>query len=439
MMRNTATIEEVAWLDVKDSVAMVNPELADIIECLHPDKSKKLTLFRARYPFGAKITDHGLLHLPNEYGNIVPINDTTIPEKTQEKLSYNPVPLALVTKNNAEVFTISEHRFVPFKLFSPGEFFGTWELLDPTAFKQQAYSWNFSAGARSIFMLPKISEAYSYSKLRSKYSVTPSTPKYLADHHEIFTTIANHPDFPNAWHNEIIFFPKEWLKQISCLTNNAWAAFYFFILKVAWMQSLNWRNQLNTELIWQSLADEMSNRNMHPRHYLINTVKHLITIGMGTAPAFVPATNSCSAPIAGLQNVYEHDYGLKYTPTIMIPNHLETTSKKLPVYYSLQTPTLLTYTPNTSHIRSTMKDIQDIKYLMDALLYKLKKDNKPPYQLVKNIVFDYFHTELDKHSSVRLTENIPKEDDRFIKTAKPFSVSASFLRGCVRISRIEED
>ncbi len=438
---HTASIEELRWADVRDSIATINAELADIVDYLKP--SDDLTLFRAKYPFGTKISDHGILHIPNSNGNIVPIYDDSIPKNTRDKLSYNPIPLSLVTKNNSEVFTISDNRLIPLKIFEPGELFGTWELLDPEPFKQQAYNWSFSAGARSIFMLPKIADAYSHSRLRSKYGVSLSTPKYLSDHHEIFAKIANHRTFPYKWHNEIIFFSDKWLNNLSQRSNIKWTALYFLILKAAWNQFLNWRSQITTELIWQSLSEEMSRRNMHTRNYLVNTVKHLITLGIGTTPAFVPATTEDSAPINGLQTAYIDDYKLKYNPTIMIPASLNfanhTTSEN--IYYSLQDPSLLTYTKSASHSRSAMKDLQDIKYLLDALLDRLKNDMPPTYKLVNNLNFEYFHTEIDQYGDIIPSKDISIEDSRFIHCGNdkgdtlPFSDSASFLRGCIRISR----
>ncbi len=433
-----ASIEELRWGDVRDKVAAINPELAEIIDFLKP--SDEFTLFRARYPYGSTISDYGELHLPNSQGNVVSIHDKSIPEDTRNKLSYNPVPLAMVTNNNTEVYTVSDNRLIPFRMFTEGELFGTWELLDPDEFKQETYNWSISAGARSIFMLPKISDASSHRRLRAKYGVSLATPKYFSDHHEIFTKIANHNEFPHEWHNEIIFFSQKWVEGISQLLNNKWTALYFFILKEAWEQSLNWRNQLNTELIWQSLSVEMSRRNMHPRHYLVNTVKHLINLGIGTTPAFAPVIDDKVAPIAGLQTAYARDYALKYNPTIIATTHMGINKIDKHVYYSLQAPSLLTYAPSASHSHSAMKDIQEIKYLMDILLSRLKADDSPSYQLISNINFKYFHTEPDPQGYTESVEKIITEDSRFSsccnsKGKLPVADSASFLRGGIRISR----
>ena len=217
MEKHKPNFEELKWEDLREEVAKLTPVLANIIDDLHSKqlKDKDYTLFKVRYPFGSKISDSGTLHIPNQYGRVVSISDKSIPDEIRNKLSYNPVPLSFVLKNTSEVFTLADNRFIPFKIFTPGEFFGTWELIDPTPFKKQAYNWSFTAGARSIFMLPKISESYSHQKLRSKYGVSLSPPKFLADHYEIFTKIATHPEFVDEWYNEIIFFPQKWLAKIT--------------------------------------------------------------------------------------------------------------------------------------------------------------------------------------------------------------------------------
>src|SRR3989339_524956 len=436
LCQHKAFIEELTWHDVKDEVASVNPKLAEILNQLKPGKG--LTLFKAKYPFGAKILENGIFYLPAKDGSVVSVYDPQIPNTMREKLAYNPVPVALVLKNTCEVFADSENRFIPFKIFMPGEIFGTWELVDPKVFKQQAQNWDFKAGVRSIFMLPKISEHLSHARLRHQYGVRLSAPKYLSEHHQVFTKIANHPEFSEEWYNEIIFFPEDWLIQAKHATHS-WIALNYFLLQETWIQSLIWRSQVSLELIWQSLSQEIDKRNMKPRHYLVNTVKHLIMIGIGSIPAFAPALDSICAPIKGLQAVYQNEYGLKYTPTIMIPQHLS--KKTSPVYYSLQCPTLLSYSPMTSHVRSAMHDLQEIEYLMTALLEKLKKNKAPLYQLVKNIQFHYYHTELDPHHVIQSAQLLAEEDLRFsqvlcktTRAIKKIAESASFLRGCIRIS-----
>lgn len=435
-MEHKAVIEEMSWDDVKNDVKSVNSALYEVVESIKPTD---LTVFKARYPYGAKICDYGSFYLPSDDGSVVPIDSPKVPSRIRDALNYNPMPVSLVLNNNVEVFSELDSRFIPIETFTPGTLFGTWEIFDEPQIRDQTRNWSFSAGARSIFMLPKISNDAHHRRLVAKYKVAPSSPKYLSDQHNIFTAISNNKSFEEPWYNEIIFFPSKWIEKANAsINNNKWLAFKYLLLNEAWKYSSNWRYQLSINLVWRALSLELDKKNMHARPYLVDTIKHLISIAIGTALAFRPATNSNSAPIRGLQDVYISDYGINdYMPTIMEPCYLHNYDE--PVYYSLQNPTLLACPQ--SGFRSTMKDLQDVQYLMDLLLYQLKKENLSIYSLIKDVKFDYFHSESNKSGYiVSLTKDIPAEDDRFLKLCgddKPstllFPNTASYLRGCVRL------
>jgi len=430
---------EIPWHMVQEKIININPELSKIINQLNI--GKEFTLFEAEYPFGTTILKQGRLHIPNEQGNIVPIDDSTIPSTIRHRLTYNPVPLSLVLENNTEGYIDIETHSTPFALLTPGDIFGSWELFDLPILKPQSSNWSFNAGARSIFMLPKISSSNAHLKLRSKYGVSPYPPKDTHAHFQIFNTLANHKDFSQPWRNKLIFFPIEWIQQQDNPNNPAWTLFFHYLLKKAWRESLHLRTHMTFELIWHSLTSELDKRNLKPKRYLIDTLKHLLGISIGALPGFAPATNSQIAPIDGIQQSYTNVYGLQqYIPTIMVPSKLSISEETMPVYYSMQHPSILAYLDQIFTTRSTFRDLQDIKYLMEMLLTKLKRDKKSIYALLEHIKFDYFHTEKDPSGEIRPTTDIFKGDDRFLKIAgkkdsRNFAYSASFLRGCIRISK----
>lgn len=438
-----ATFESFTWPEIRSLVHEVNPELAQIVDSIGPDDSYKL--YRADYPFGATIANLGQLHIPNGLGRVVRLSDNTIDKAIRADLNYNPVPVALNLHHNAEVYVIHDSRFVPLKVFTPGEIFGVWELLDPPTFKLQAQNWSFSAGARSLFMVPKITESTSHAKLRQKYSLRPFTPKGLLDHQQIFSTIANHPNFSESWQNSILFFGRNWVSHLSDPPESPWYKLNYFWLRQAWLQSLNWRNQLSFELIWQSLAQQVEQRNLKPRRYIIDTVKHLITVGTGTAPAFAPAIDNQSAPVQGLQSVYVNDYHLKnYLPTIMEPRHLNTNKPGDQVYYSLQSPTLLTYSSHHINTRSILQDLRDLKFLIDILMEKLESDKAPILALVKNLNFEFFHSEVDTYGEILSSNDMVDGDPQLSYTQddypdRRFAETGPFVRGCIRLSIREND
>ncbi len=113
---------EVTWEFIREEVAATNHELYEVIELLSPDK--KLTLFKARYPFGAHIIDNGILNLPHKSGKVIPLKTAEVEKKIKDKLSYSPIPLALLMNKASEVFVKNGEHIIPLKLLPPGNLFG---------------------------------------------------------------------------------------------------------------------------------------------------------------------------------------------------------------------------------------------------------------------------------------------------------------------------
>jgi hypothetical protein len=189
---------EVQWSEVKAQFLAHNKPLHDAIDNLK--LSKKHTLIRCRYPFGAKINYKGTLHLANADGNIVPITDSSIPQALREKLSYRSVPTGLFSHNAGEVYFKMDNRVISLNLFMPGYLMGLWELLDsPTSYLAKRI-WSVSAGARTMLMVPKITDAESHTILQKEFGVPKKLSKTFHDHWEIFKAIANHKNFEEEWY-----------------------------------------------------------------------------------------------------------------------------------------------------------------------------------------------------------------------------------------------
>ncbi|MCL5260156.1 MAG: hypothetical protein M1561_00515 [Gammaproteobacteria bacterium] len=431
-------LEELSWHAVEAEIGAVNSRFAELIRKLNPPKS--LTVFKARYPYGAKILEDGVFNLPLLHGGTISIDSPKIPAEIKKRLSYNPLPISLVLKNTCEVYAKSDNHCMPIRICKPGETFGTWEIFDSKPFKLAISGWDISSGARSVLMLPKTAIFSAHNKLRTKYEFNLPPPKSLIDQHNIFTKLAQHHLFPEEWENIVLFFPKEWLEQEKGFSS-IWKFFNYYLLKEAWHQTLFLRNHIGISLIWRALAAEMEKMTAKPRNYIVETIKKLIMIGLGTDPAFAPATNSLSVPINGLQKVYMEDYKIGYLPTIMEASYLNA-NNNLPVYYSLQYPTLLQYPSIYDNSRSAMQDCEIIKQLIDALQEKLKKDNPREYELTKHLQFDYYHTEKDSFRVMNLPNNLVQKDARFCYSSLKnnqleFAYNASFLRGCIKLSLIK--
>jgi hypothetical protein len=433
-MRNkeTAVFQEVDWQAVRLEVKAKNPELANIIDEINPNKHYKLV--KAVYSFGDLIVQNGLLYLPAQTGKLLPITDENIDKKIKEKLSYSPIPLVLLLDKSSEVFINESNRVIPLNVLNAGNLFGTFETLD-FMFNQKSHPvWNVSAGARSIFMLPRITEASGFKRLRAEYGLSSDTRlKYLADHWAVFAQIANCPNFNEQWRSQALIFPKEWFANSQ---DPAWLKFQRYVFKQGWLQSQYNITKIDFGLLWQACIKAITGRNLKPVSYLSDTLKHLLAISMQSAPAFTPAGQSqLAAPINGLQQVFINTYLLKdYLPTILYPAMLNS-HKNTVGYYSLALPTLLEGSPINKNLSTLMLDIKYIKLMIDTALRAIGHDN----DFINKIQFNYFHVEHDKLAEIQSSKIIPASDPAFLQETeyfnnRTFCATSPFWRGCIKIA-----
>ena len=123
------SITKVSWDEVRDEVFALNPELTDSIDRINPPKS--FALYRVKYPYGGYILKDSVFHIPNHLGNIVPIDDDTIPKALSEDLTYNEHsnPVSITLNKSFELFANHNHQSIPFSMGVPGTILGTWLIL----------------------------------------------------------------------------------------------------------------------------------------------------------------------------------------------------------------------------------------------------------------------------------------------------------------------
>lgn len=435
-------LEKLTWKQVRDDVAKVNPEFAKIVDELSP--GDKYWIAKVTYPYGGLVLKHALLMLPNEKGYIVPITDSSIDPSLREGLSYNlnSNPVCFVLKNAFEIYLPLPDRTVPLSgLIYPGTAFGAWRVLNPKRTQQPAFIWDMSAGARSVFMLPKITEAKRHMQLRKMYSLTADVPKSLMGHWEIFRQLANHSSFKQPWNSEILYFPCQWFSH---LDDKKWKSFYYYFQDSAWGSTELWRNQFIWNLIFSMILKDYETR---PSAYIMDTAKYLLYTGMGAFPAFAPARNNIAGPFQELQKIYIEEYGLKnYPPIIMQPNMFDMyDTKQYPVYYSLQFPNASEFRPNSRARISIITDMHEIRSLMIRYKNELLPNTFNIAGTSLNDVFhytqyDYFHNGVDLHAGMRNSKEMPEEDKGLLtildgSVYKDFPDTCSFVKGCIRVSR----
>ena len=327
-------------------------------------------------------------------------------------------------------------------LIEPGSCFGAWRILNPYASQQPVFIWDMSAGARSIFMLPKISRAKKHDRLRRSYDLTSDTPINLLSHWHTFRELANHHDFPDIWEAEVVYFSEKWFGH---LDDPVWSEFYTMFQTTSWGGTEYLRNQPIWNLIFSLILSEYQGK---PNGYITDIVKYLIHMGIGAQPGFSPAVDNKAGPIQEIQKVYTDLYGLEdYAPIIMQPTTFcMGAEKSLPVYYSLQYPTSLEFRPSSRSRISLVTDLHEIRALLNRYKKSLlsgqyKVEDTPVVQLLETCQYDYFHNQVKLHAGMRNSAEIALDDSRFMRdlngcTYEAFPDTCSFIKGCVRASKL---
>ena len=382
-----------------------------------------------------------MFNLPLPDGSVVPLSDSRIPKHIQEKLSYARMPLGILTNNSAEVYRELDDRIFSLVFFKPGLDFGIWEYFGcPTPY-------SVCSGARSLYMLPKITLSTSHKKLRREFGISLSPPKKSFEHWYTFKEMANHDDFGQSWYTEFLFIPQRWLHGHD--KNPHFQRLRNLILEYGWAQSGYGRTKTLFELDWQILASTLLSKGVRSDPYITDTIKHLIYVCSGELPTMRPATDDQAGPIAAIQQAYIDIYGLReYVPTIMQPDSFMLDENSDPVYYSLQLPTLLEFEPRSRNALSTIDELREVMELVDYLTEEVQKVDLTLGQitlrdLINQVKFDFYHSNTFAYGTIKPSLQMPIDDPRLLSMPSPtpdrlFAAHCSFVKGCIRISKREQ-
>ncbi len=435
-----AQIQKVYWDDVRGLVQALNPEFARLLD--EYAFGKGCYFYKAIYPYGALVLNQSRLMLPNDVGEIVPITDPTLNKEVGKDLAYNEksLPVGMVLANSFEIFYPRKESTISDKgLLKPGKVFGAENSLHPKKRGSPLFLWDMTAGARSIFMLPKIAEEKKHYQLQKAFNIE-SAPQSLIQQWSMFKDLANHPNFLEDWNAEVLFFPQHWFAHFN---DCGWSKFYLYFYRMVWASMEFERSQSVWNLIYSLILEESQDCFSSQ---IANTVKYLIHIGMGGRPGFAPAMDDIAAPIRRIQDIYYEVYGLKkYPAVLMVPTFFEAQQSNLPVYYSLQFPIATEFSRSNHGRNSLVDDLERIGALIlkceSALLPKgYDLDNSLLMDLFTRVDFKCFHTLKDVRNHVRNSVEIAEEDLRFARTLthasfpENLSQKIAFTNACVRIS-----
>jgi hypothetical protein len=437
--RRSATI--VTWKDVRNEILRVNKEIATLIDAIDPDDSYKL--IKTEYLYGDLFVRDGVAQLPAADNNLYPVINPNVDHEITKALTYQEMPLFIILENASEVFIEAGIRAVPLNLFYEGGICGIYETMDFMMDIPVKYHWTFSAGSRSIAMLPKITDTSKLKKLYTAYNIPNALlVKGLLDHWELFKYVAQSSRFSQPWKNKIVYFSEKWFNNKH--NSVAWRNFKDYLIKNAWqqIQFVNSKAQFNWQ--WRKYAEAISLRRLRPAPYLLDQLKHLFSISRGDYPAFKVIDNSQkAAPTMHLQKALVDAYGLhEYLPTLIHAFPLTYLPTGESVYYSLSLPTLLEGSSTKGHSATTISDLRIIKFLIENLrshfsnIYSKSTDEN---FIINKTKFEYYHVEKDQCGEIQTSENLAKIDPAFVRDKKNFPqsnfcTSSQFFRGCIRIT-----
>ena len=433
-------IEEIGWLEARSHFHKSEPELAKIIDELSPDST--FTLFRVSYPFGSMILDKAIIHLPTKGYQSIPISHPEIPSKIKEALSYSNLPLGcIVNEHGIEVFRELQNKLHLIAFFNIGLDLGIWEFFSPPT------PFSISAGARSLMLLPKISDSTSHSALQ-KYGVSSQPPLLPYEQWQIFREMSVSDNFSTKWYCEVIFLTNRWAEKIK--QDPAWLKFKHFLLDRVWKQTEHNRNRFLHDEMWESFFNILSARRIKPISYIVDLFKYLLYIAPGskTGVAYKPADGQeVAGPVNEIIRIYLEEYKLKtYVPTLMLPTHFYDGLKQ-PVYYPLQIPTYWDTAPKSRDSVSAKRDLNYLIWLMDAFKRELINGNiqvtiPSVHHLFDRVNFDFFHSDGNVNERIKPSSAMPEMDKNLLYMPpskhkygeRKFADRSSFARACVRIS-----
>jgi hypothetical protein len=435
-----------SWDEIRSRIYKVAPEFTKIVDELSPNKS--FSLYLAYYSYGDLKGDTKSPLFPKINGGSFRLGDPNVPKEMINDLEYgnDSSPFGMLLEKKLEYFiNLKELGItVPWQILSPGSFFPLSNALQNKSKKIYTPNGILTAvsGTRSVFMLPKIGCLTNHQLLQRDYHVTSSPPKSLYDHWDIFKQINNSNASEAQWKSCVVYFSKKWIDKIH--NDKSWNPLKKYILELAWQKYEYEKNHIYYNIAYSLIQNK---RNLKPNPYLADTACHLFSIAAGAVPGYAPVCDNDLLPLDIIQKAFVDSYGLKkYIPTLLAATYLDTECHPTnPVYYSLQTPTTLSFSPKSRKLWSTLFEIKELKHIVDIFTDELSRNNSLLSDTIisdvaKKIEFNFYHNTADRLNIIKQSEHLINADNRFeaayafkSSSGAAFASDAPFVRGCISI------
>lgn len=434
------------WPNIRERVAAVEPEFARLVDELDLDKS--YVFYLLYFPYGYLKGDTESSFIPRVDGSSYRLTDPNAPSEIVKHLGYGMkhAPLGMVLEKSFEFFIDREEErlTLPDRIYTPGSFLSIVRNL-----KNNFFPFNFTtnriystcSGMRSTFMLPNVGCFTNHKNLKRDLNIRCPTPKSLYEHSKIFAQIANSPMIKSEWRSNLLYFPQKFITNLNNdkrwrPLNNYLTIIGFNLLKYDIIKTYH-------EYIYSVVQKR---KNLKPNPYLMDTVKHLIAIMFGVIPGYSIAINGDYLPLDVIQKAYIEVYGLKkYIPSVVQPVYFDYEKDINPIYYSLQYPSTLSFSPKSRKLSGKLHELREIEHIVSSLMSEFASEkfqflDSILHQISKKVEFKYFHNEKDSHNIVKQASEIPNLDSRLLQVnpsykveGSTFSVDSPFVRGCISI------
>jgi hypothetical protein len=438
---NGLNIEEVSLETACTLINGLDKNLSLLLTEWQPDKS--YTLYKVKYAYGKKVMHQGKLQLPLNDGTTVAFDDPIIPNSIRADLSYSSFPIGIILNNSAEVFVELETRIISLAIFEPGVPLGLLETLEsPHSFCFRNV-WTVTAGARTGFMLAKISDKFYHTKLQRALGCELPPPRTPSEHTPVFIDIINKYSDIKDWEVEFLFFSKKWFEVKH--NDIHWTKFYSYLQSYLILYTGFSRNRPKFELIWDYFSEKLYRKKKKSDPIIFDKLKSLLISALGVIPLYSPAIDDTRGPITEIQKIYCEIYGLQYAPTIMVPRHFGFDKYSLPAYFSLKHHTTFINSPRNKDSESLITGLTQLNSLLRDFLEfvengKLNLKNTTIENMIEATNFNFYHIDSKDYKNIYSTKSLPISDPMLCKqlgndTIFDFPYTNTFLRSCIQLSK----